>query len=121
MDYVTSGYLHQLVEVQLGHTGVIIQEGLLGSQQVFVWRALLGGLQGAENQRSHPQVQHDPSQQGQEGDVPHFLPAGPPGPPGLEVRGRFARICSGSQSGYSGAQLAINRKFLYCVCEHRNM
>lgn len=74
-------YLDELVEVQLGDTGVIIEEVMLGSEQVFVRRALLGGLQGAENKRSHSQVQHDPNQQGQEGGVPHF----PPGPPGLKV------------------------------------
>lgn len=74
------------MEVQLGDTGFIIEEGVLGSKQVFVRQILTGGLQGAENKRSHYQVQHDSRQKGQEGGAPHLLPVDPPAPPGLGVR-----------------------------------
>lgn len=74
------------MEVQLGDTGLIIEEGALGSEQVFVCQILTGGLQGAENKRPHHQVQHDPCQQGQEGGAPHFIPVDPPTPSGLGVR-----------------------------------
>lgn len=74
------------MEVQLGDTGFIIEERVLGGKQVCVRQILTGGLQGPENKRSHHQVQHDPGQQGQEGGAPHFLPVDPPTPPGLGVR-----------------------------------
>lgn len=104
-------YLHQLVEFDLSDTGLILEESVLGSKQLFVRQILVGGLQRAENKCSHHQVQHDPRQQGQEGGAPHFLPGDPPAPPRVRGQSLEARIWSGSQSGYE-AQLAINRKFL---------
>lgn len=74
------------MEVHLSDTGLIIKERVLGSKQVFVCQTLIGGLQGAENKRSHHQVKYDPRQQGQEGGAPHFLPVDPPAPPGLGVK-----------------------------------
>ena len=84
-------YLHQLVELILCDAGVVIKEVVLGLQQ-FIERSILrGGLQGAENKRSHHQVQHDPRQQGHEGGTPHVVPVDPPCPSrvrGSELRGR---------------------------------
>lgn len=74
------------MEFVLADTGMIMKEDFLCFQELFEIYALLGGLQSAENKRSHHQVQHDPRQQGQEGGAPHFLPNDPPAPPGLQVR-----------------------------------
>lgn len=89
------------MEIHLGDTRLILEEALLSGEQLFVCQAVIGGLQGAENERSHYEVQHDPHQQGKEGGAPHLLPAEPPG---LGARVRRP----GSQSG-CGAQLAVNR------------
>lgn len=86
--YCIQWYLHKFVEFQLGDTGLIIEEGVLGGKQVFVCQTLIGGLQGAKNKRSHYQVQYDPRQQGQEGGAPHCLPVNPPAPPGSGVKAR---------------------------------
>lgn len=67
-------YLHKPVEVQLGHTAVVMEEGVFGSQQVCVRQTFIRGLQGAENKRSHHQVKYDPRQQGQQGGATHFPP-----------------------------------------------
>lgn len=87
MGLCVQWYLHKLVEVQLSDTGVVTEEVLFGFKEVFVRQALLGGLQGTENKRSHHQVQHDPHQQGQEGGALHVLPVDPPAPPHLDLGG----------------------------------
>lgn len=57
---VSQWYLYKFVEVQLSDTGLVIKEGALGSKQVLVCQTLIGGLQGAENKRTHHQVKYDP-------------------------------------------------------------
>lgn len=111
-------YLHKFLEVQLGDAGFVLQEGLLGSQQFFISHMLIGGLQGAENKRTHHQVQHDSCQQGKEGGAPHFPPVHPSRVGGQSSE---ARIWGGSRPGYTRAQLAVNRKFLWrgAVCARR--
>lgn len=75
------------MEVQLADAGLVVQEGVLGGQQVLVRLVLSVGLQGTENERSHHQVQHHPHQQGQEGGAPHLPPVDPPSSPALSGPG----------------------------------
>ena len=53
-------YLYETVEFLLTDTGMVPAEVIHGVMQLPVGLLLLRGLQGAENQCSHGQIQHDP-------------------------------------------------------------
>lgn len=111
------------MEVQLSDTGLIIKEHVLGSKQVFVCQTFIGGLQGAENKRSHHQVKYDPCQQGQEGGAPHFLPVDPPAPPpGLGVKAyRPGPGQDHQHTGHRWPQTGSSFREAPYVCKHRNV